>query len=68
MRESERFEETGDVERQREKKLLERCGEKGRLWERSDVVIKEGYEREEMSSERKVMGGREEKNPLMIEV
>ena len=30
--------------------------------------IKESYEREEMSRERKVMGGREEKNPLIIEV
>ena len=34
---------------------MEICGEKGRFWIRSDVEIKEGYEREEMRRERKVM-------------
>ena len=43
--ESERFEVGEDVHRERGK-LLERCGEKGRVWERSDVEGEEGYGRE----------------------
>ena len=38
---------------------MEICREKERFWIRSDVERKEGYEREEMRRERKVMERRE---------